>query len=222
MPPLPSDAATVTQGASVRQALSQSNPNAFINAHSGPLRNASALGDGESLAPESRGERNPQRGDKPAQGNGQSSPQNGPSKGREANMAMISKYVETEVEVEIDADDLREVISEEGMTPGDLFTDAEIQQAAEETADWEGWLEKALEEMSDGGAQAILADHGYVEADKAPAPAAVTADALIQMYTAADPDMRAAFRMATGLDTTQVREALRAEIRREIMAKLFD
>jgi len=180
-------------------------------------------------------------------------------------MAMISKYVETEVEVEIDADDLREVISEEGMTPSDLFTDAEIQQAAEDTANWHGWLEKALEEMSDGGAQAILADHGYIhkeneqdlwealahdgwvplargaldnltnsqreevfaeygyaKADKAPAPAAVTADALIQMYIAAEPDMRAAFRMATGLDTTQVREELRAEIRREIMAKLFD
>lgn len=91
-------------------------------------------------------------------------------------MAIVTKSVaiETEIEtdIEIDLDEIRELVSDEGLSPGDLFSDSEIRDAAEGSADWEWWLEKAIDEMGDRSEE-MLSRHGYAKAYRIVKPDAI-------------------------------------------------
>lgn len=78
-------------------------------------------------------------------------------------MACIQKDVE--VDIELDESDIRELVSDEGLTISDLFSDREIREAAEESADWLHWLERALDEVEPEVVADRLAAIGYVKAD---------------------------------------------------------
>lgn len=146
-----------------------------------------------------------------------------------------------EVEIELDHSDLAEIVSEEGLTPGDLFSDAEIQEAAENAANWEGWLEKAIEEMSETRLAEMLAAHGYVKASLArttcpacgkppppdapclcvlaPAPATSLMDQADGLLSRLTHDERRA--VIAGWNA-EVELEIRATVKAEIMRKLFD
>ena len=78
-------------------------------------------------------------------------------------MACIQKDVE--VDIELDESDIRELVSDEGLTPADLFDDSEIREAAEACANWADWLDRAFEELSPANIEEQLRAHGYVKAD---------------------------------------------------------
>jgi hypothetical protein len=156
-------------------------------------------------------------------------------------MACITKTVtvdvETDVDVELDEGEIRELISDEGLGVADLFSDAEIQEAAENTADWEGWLEKSIEEMGDF-ADAALAAHGYHKAPPAKplseqlskAGAFAIVEALQasghSMMFLADEIMRRlpiAQREEVVAEWNAANEtAIREKVKAEMIAKLFD
>ena len=150
-------------------------------------------------------------------------------------MACITVKVETDVDVEIDESEIRELISDEGLNVADLFSDAEIQEAAENTADWEGWLEKSIEEMGDF-ADAALAAHGYHKSSPVKplserlaatssgdiAIALIASEHLPQHLAFAflemlDSETRAGIIARYAADETAIREKVKAEI----LAKLF-
>jgi hypothetical protein len=154
-------------------------------------------------------------------------------------MACITKTVtvdvETDVDVELDEGEIRELISDEGLGVADLFSDAEIQEAAENTANWEGWLEKSIEEMGDF-ADAALAAHGYHKSSPAKTlserlAAMSSGDIAIALIASGHLPQRLAFAFLEALDgETRAKiiarypadeTAIREKVKAEMIAKLF-
>jgi len=156
-------------------------------------------------------------GGKPGHGTRHFRREERPSKGQsENNMACITR----EVEIELDANDIREMISDEGMDAEDIFDTRELLSAVRNSAS-EGEI---IEDLFDNGdtvaIRDALAERGYTEER----PREMNAEAMIEAFIDLSGEEKSHFRNALNLMSPQqfaeAEERIKAEAKANFMAKL--
>ena len=131
-------------------------------------------------------------------------------------MACITK----EVEVEFDAGDIREMISDEGMDPEDIFSANELLGAVRNSASEGEIIEHLFDNGDTVAIRDALAERGYTEER----PRKMDAEALILAFIDLSGDEKSHFRNTLNLMSPQqfaeTEERIKAEAKAAFMAKL--